>query len=53
MRRWASSFEITVDPPGPPPGPSYFPRMEQTLSLAIPGQTFTITARLYNRGKID
>jgi LmbE family N-acetylglucosaminyl deacetylase len=44
-------FEATVDPPGPPPGPSYFPRMEQTMSLAIPGQTFTLTARLYNRGK--
>ncbi len=44
-------FEVTVDPPGPPPGPSYFPRMEQTMSLAIPGQTFTVTARLYNRGK--
>ena len=45
------SFELTVDPPGPPPAPSYFPRMEQTLSLAIPGQDFTVTARLYNRGK--
>jgi hypothetical protein len=45
-------FEITVDPPGPPPGPSYFPRMEQTMSLAVPDQSFTITARLYNRGKI-
>jgi hypothetical protein len=44
-------FEITVDPPGPQPGPSYFPRMEQTLSLAVPGQTFTVTSRLYNRGK--
>ena len=44
-------FEITVDPPGPPPGPSYFPRMEQTLSLAVPGQSFTVTTRLYNRGK--
>jgi LmbE family N-acetylglucosaminyl deacetylase len=44
-------FETTVDPPGPPPGPSYFPRMEQTLSLVIPGQTFNITARLYNRGR--
>ncbi|HJX85064.1 MAG TPA: PIG-L family deacetylase [Candidatus Angelobacter sp.] len=44
-------FEVTVDPPGPPPGPSYFPRMEQTMSMAIPGQTFTVTARLYNRGK--
>jgi LmbE family N-acetylglucosaminyl deacetylase len=44
-------FELTVDPPGPPAGPSYFPRMEQTMSLAVPGQTFTVTARLYNRGK--
>ncbi|HEX7288459.1 MAG TPA: PIG-L family deacetylase [Candidatus Angelobacter sp.] len=44
-------FEVTVDPPGPPPGPSYFPRMEQTMSIAVPGQTFTVTARLYNRGK--
>src|SRR6185312_14235596 len=44
-------FEITVDPPGPPAGPSYFPRMEQTLSMAVPGQSFTVTARLYNRGK--
>jgi LmbE family N-acetylglucosaminyl deacetylase len=45
------SFEVSVDPPGPPPGPSYFPRMEQTIPLAVPGQTFTMTARLYNRGK--
>jgi LmbE family N-acetylglucosaminyl deacetylase len=44
-------FEITVDPPGPPPTPSYFPRMEQTLSIAVPGQSFTVTTRLYNRGK--
>jgi hypothetical protein len=26
--------------------------MEQTLSMAVPGQTFTITARLYNRSNI-
>jgi LmbE family N-acetylglucosaminyl deacetylase len=45
------SFEASVDPPGPPPGPSYFPRMEQTMPLAVPGETFTMTARLYNRGK--
>ncbi|MGC2695652.1 MAG: PIG-L family deacetylase, partial [Candidatus Angelobacter sp.] len=45
-------FDITVDPPGPPPSPSYFPRMEQTISLATPGQTFNVTARLYNRGKL-
>jgi LmbE family N-acetylglucosaminyl deacetylase len=44
-------FEVTVDPPGPSPAPSYFPRMEQTMSLAVPGQTFTITARIYNRGR--
>jgi LmbE family N-acetylglucosaminyl deacetylase len=43
-------FEITVDPVGPPPPPSYFPRMEQTLSVAAPGQTFTVTCKLYNRG---
>ncbi|HWZ42893.1 MAG TPA: PIG-L family deacetylase [Candidatus Saccharimonadales bacterium] len=45
-------FEVTADPPGPPPGPSYFPRLEQTFSLAVPGQTFTLTARLYNRGRL-
>jgi LmbE family N-acetylglucosaminyl deacetylase len=44
-------FDVNVDPPGPQPGPSYFPRMEQTISTAIPGQSFTVTARLYNRGK--
>jgi LmbE family N-acetylglucosaminyl deacetylase len=44
-------FEFTVDPPGPPPGPSYFPRMEQTISMATPGQTLTVTGRIYNRGK--
>jgi LmbE family N-acetylglucosaminyl deacetylase len=46
-------FEFTVDPPGPLPGPSYFPRMEQTISMAIPGETFTATARVYNRGNKD
>ncbi|MGZ4878378.1 MAG: PIG-L family deacetylase, partial [Candidatus Angelobacter sp.] len=45
-------FEATVDPPGPPPGPSYFPRMEQTISMAVPGQNFMVTARLYNRGRV-
>ena len=46
------ALELTVDPPGPPPGPSFFPRMEQTISVAAPGQTFTVTGRLYNRGKV-
>lgn len=45
-------FEASVDPPGPPPGPSYFPRMQETMTLAVPGQSFTMTARLYNRGKL-
>jgi LmbE family N-acetylglucosaminyl deacetylase len=44
-------FDVSVDPPGPPPAPSYFPRAEQTMSMAVPGQVFTLTARLYNRGK--
>jgi hypothetical protein len=26
--------------------------MEQTISMAVPGQTFRVTARLYNRGKV-
>jgi LmbE family N-acetylglucosaminyl deacetylase len=45
-------FEFYVDVPGPAPAPSYFPRMEQTFTLAVPGQTFTATARIHNRGKI-
>jgi LmbE family N-acetylglucosaminyl deacetylase len=44
-------LELTVDPPGPPPGPSYFPRMEQTISIATPGQSFNVTARIHNRGR--
>ena len=47
------ALEASVDPPGGPAAPSYFPRMEQTFSLATPGQTFTLTAHLYNRGKIN
>ncbi|HEV2960920.1 MAG TPA: NEW3 domain-containing protein [Candidatus Angelobacter sp.] len=45
-------FDVSADVPGPPPGPSYFPRMEQTFTLATPGQEFTVTAHLYNRGKV-
>lgn len=44
-------FDLSVDQQGGPGAPSYFPRMEQTISFAVPGQTFTMTARLYNRGK--
>lgn len=45
-------FDMSVDQPGPTPAPFYFPRMEQTISVAVPGQTFNVTARLYNRGKL-
>src|SRR5579864_914417 len=45
-------LEFYVDVPGPAPAPTYFPRMEQTFTVAVPGQTFTVTARLYNRGKV-
>ena len=45
-------FDASADVPGPAPGPSYFPRMEQTFTLATPGQEFTLTAHLYNRGKV-
>src|SRR5437899_2801645 len=42
-------FEASVDAPGGPPPPSYFARMEQTMSLAVPDQTFGITLRVYSR----
>src|SRR5215510_365017 len=45
-------LEFYADTPGPPPSPSYFARMEQTFTMAVPGQTFTATARIYNRGKV-
>jgi LmbE family N-acetylglucosaminyl deacetylase len=45
-------FDLSVDQPGPAQGPSFFPRMEQTISMALPGQSFNVTARLYNRGKL-
>src|SRR5258708_8067554 len=45
-------FDLSVDQPGPPSAPSYFPRMEQTISLAIPGQRFNPTPSPYNRAKL-
>jgi LmbE family N-acetylglucosaminyl deacetylase len=45
-------FDLSVDQPGGPGAQTFFPRMEQTISVAIPGQTFTLTGRLYNRGKL-
>src|SRR5215471_6521963 len=45
-------LDFYVDVAGTSQPPSYFARMEQTLTMAVPGQTFTGTARIYNRGKI-
>jgi LmbE family N-acetylglucosaminyl deacetylase len=45
------ALDASVDPAGGPLPTSLFPRMEQTFTLATPGQTFTLTARLHNRGK--
>jgi LmbE family N-acetylglucosaminyl deacetylase len=42
------ALDLSVDPPGGNP-PSPFPRLEQTFQMATPGQTFTLTARLWNR----
>lgn len=44
--------EFFVDAPGRSAAPSYFPRMEQTFTIAVPGQTFTATARIHNRGRV-
>jgi LmbE family N-acetylglucosaminyl deacetylase len=42
---------LSVDPsPGSQQG---FFRLEQTFQSAVPGQTFTLTARFYDRGKED
>src|SRR5262249_40125708 len=43
------ALDLSVDPPGANP-PGGFARLEQTFQMAVPGQTFTLTARLYNRG---
>lgn len=40
-----------VDTTNPQQGFLFF-RQEETLRLAVPGQTFTATARLFNRGKL-
>ncbi len=41
-------LDASVDAPGGNQ-PSYFPRLEQTFQMATPGQSFTLTAKLYNR----
>ena len=44
-------LEASVDPPEG--SQSGFFRLEQTFQTAAPGQTFTLTARLYDRGTLD
>jgi len=44
-------LDASVNPPGGPAGPSFFPRMEQTFLLATPGQTFNLNMHFYDRGK--
>ncbi len=42
------ALQVSVDPPEV--SQSGFFRFEQTFQMAYPGQTFTLTAHLYNRG---
>jgi LmbE family N-acetylglucosaminyl deacetylase len=44
-------LEASVDPPETAQ-PGFF-RLEQTFQTAVPGQTFTLTARFYDRGTKD
>lgn len=44
-------LDVSVDPQGGPQ--TGFFRFEQTFQDAVPGQTFTITARFYDRGTQD
>lgn len=44
-------LDLSVDPPEG--SQSGFFRLEQTFQTAVPGQTFTVTARFYNRGTED
>jgi LmbE family N-acetylglucosaminyl deacetylase len=46
----AVTMLASVDTPGNSSQPSFF-RQEQTFLIAVPGQTFTMTAHLYNRGQ--
>src|SRR5437868_722613 len=41
-------LEVSVDPPDT--AQAGFFRLEQTFQTAVPGQTFTLTARFYDRG---
>ena len=44
-------LDVSVDPPEG--SQSGFFRLEQTFQTAVPGQTFTVTARFYDRGSVD
>jgi LmbE family N-acetylglucosaminyl deacetylase len=44
-------LEVSVDPPDT--AQTGFFRLEQTFQTAVPGQTFTLTARFYDRGTRD
>jgi len=44
-------LDLSVDPPEGTQG-GFF-RLEQTFQTAVPGQTFTLTARFFNRGTED
>ena len=44
-------LDVSVDPPESSQGG--FIRLEQTFQTAVSGQTFTLTARFYNRGTED
>lgn len=49
----AITLEVSVDPPGGATAvpTSGFPRLEQTMEMATPGETLTVTERLINRGR--
>jgi LmbE family N-acetylglucosaminyl deacetylase len=45
-------LEVAVDAPSSEVNaPAGFPQLERTLLMAVPGETFTLTARLYNRSR--
>ncbi len=44
-----ATLQASVDAPTPQTSTGFF-RQEQTFLMAVPGQAFTVTARLYDRG---
>ncbi len=45
------SLEAYVDSGEPAPRPNSFPSPQNTFQFAVPGQTFTVIARMVNRGR--